>query len=82
VLKELQINKEACNHCKTCKDVCYVDVIRWDEEKRIPYAAYPIDCTVCCICEAVCPQEALIVIPAWENKYYPKSYSTQQKGAK
>jgi NAD-dependent dihydropyrimidine dehydrogenase PreA subunit len=80
MLKELKIDIEACSHCKSCTDVCYVDVIRWDEGKRIPYAAYPLDCTVCCICEAACPKHAITVVPAWENKYYPKSISTG-KGA-
>jgi NAD-dependent dihydropyrimidine dehydrogenase PreA subunit len=79
VLKELKIDMDACNHCKTCADVCYVDVIGWDETKRIPYAKYPLDCKVCCICEAACPQHAITVIPAWENKYYPKTLSTQKE---
>lgn len=77
MLNELRINMEACNHCGTCADVCFTNVIGWDEEKKIPYGKYPLDCQICCICEAVCPQKAITVVPDWNKKYYPKTISTQ-----
>lgn len=78
MIKELKIDTEKCNHCKACTYVCFTNVIGWDEENRIPYAKYAVDCQVCCICEAACPQKAITVIPDWDNKYYPSYISTMR----
>ena len=75
MLKELKINPETCIHCGICRDVCFTDVIRWDEDKKIPYGKYPQDCQLCCICEAACPKHAIEVIPDWKKKYYPDCLS-------
>lgn len=71
MLKELKIDLNLCVHCGICKDVCFTDVIRWDEEKRIPVGIYKEDCQLCCICEAACPKQAITVVPDWSLKYYP-----------
>lgn len=82
MLKELKVDMDKCVHCKICVDVCFVNVIGWDGEKEIPYGRYPLDCQVCCICEAACPQKAITVIPNWDNKYYPSYISTQWRDVK
>ncbi len=76
MLKELRVDPDKCTHCKTCAYVCFTNVIEWDEEGEIPYAKYPLDCQVCCICEAACPEGALTVIPDWSKKYFPRYIST------
>lgn len=76
MLKELKVDQTKCTHCKTCLDVCFKNVIEWDEEKRIPYGKYPLDCQICCICERTCPAGAIEVIPDWDAKYYPRYVST------
>lgn len=76
MLKELKVDESRCTHCKTCLDVCFKNVIEWDEEKNKPYGKYPLDCQVCCICEAACPAKAIEVIPDWDAKYYPRYVST------
>ena len=49
-----------------------------DFENQKPYAKYPLDCQVCCICEAACPEKALEVVPDWSKKYYPSYISTMR----
>ena len=43
MLKELKVDMSKCVHCKQCLDVCFKNVIEWDEEKQIPYGKYPLD---------------------------------------
>lgn len=80
MLKELKVDMTKCVHCKVCLDVCFKNVIEWDEEKKIPFGKYPLDCQICCICEAACPQKAIEVIPDWDAKYYPRYVSTLKGG--
>ena len=75
MLKELKVDTGKCVHCRTCLDVCFKNVIEWDEERGIPYGKYPLDCQICCICESACPAGAIEVIPDWNQKYYPRYVS-------
>ncbi|MFC2056775.1 ferredoxin family protein [Chloroflexota bacterium] len=52
-----------CNGCKTCVDACPADVIRFDENKGVPYIAYPEDCDFCFLCEDTCPLNCIYVHP-------------------
>jgi len=56
-----KIDNESCTGCKTCYKACFVDVIRWDEEKKRPVAAYPEDCASCMCCVAYCPKDAISI---------------------
>jgi NAD-dependent dihydropyrimidine dehydrogenase PreA subunit len=76
MIKELQVDTEKCTKCKLCVDVCFENVIEWEENESKPYAKYPMDCQACCICETACPVKAITVIPDWSKKYYPKYVST------
>jgi len=62
-VKEIQIDLDACKGCKTCMNVCFVDVIRWDDAEKKPVVAYPEDCVWCLACEAGCPEQCIEVIP-------------------
>ncbi len=62
-VKEIRIDQEVCKGCKMCVGACFVDVIRWDEERKKPIAAYIEDCVWCLACEAACPVNAIEVIP-------------------
>ena len=79
MLKKLSINTEACIRCKTCLDVCFSDVIYWDEATGLPYAKYPEDCQICCVCEDACPKNALTVLPDWTKKHYPRCISEREE---
>ena len=72
----IRIDMDKCTGCKKCYKACYVDVIRWDKERKRPVVKYPEECATCNWCELSCPENAIEVIP--ENpvpypEYYPKS---------
>lgn len=56
-----KIDYNTCNGCKECYDVCPLDIIAWDEEKDMPYVAYPDECQLCFLCQEECPEEAIEV---------------------
>lgn len=61
----LKIDTEACNGCKRCYDICPMDVLGWDAEKKEPTVKYPGDCWFCGSCWLECPKRAIdIVYPA------------------
>ena len=41
----IKVDYDACNGCRMCFKVCYVDVWRYDDEQDMPIVAYPEDCT-------------------------------------
>lgn len=61
-MNAIKIDKNNCTGCKTCYQSCFMDVIRWDEEAKLPIAAYPEDCVDCLYCENSCPSEGIHVI--------------------
>jgi NAD-dependent dihydropyrimidine dehydrogenase PreA subunit len=70
-MHSINIDLEKCTKCKTCLNVCFQDVLRWDDEKGIVRAAYPQDCHACCLCELLCPANAIKVVPDWSDVYWP-----------
>jgi NAD-dependent dihydropyrimidine dehydrogenase PreA subunit len=70
-MTEIKVDYDACNGCKTCFKVCYVDVWRFDDEKDMPIVAYPEDCTACNMCELECPTNAIEVVMDYENRTWP-----------
>ena len=63
-VEKINIDQDACNGCKMCVSACFVDALRWDNEAEKPVAAYPEDCVWCLACEAICPTNAIEVVPA------------------
>lgn len=70
-MNTININMEECNGCKTCYDVCFVNVFRWNGEDDKPIVAYPEDCVECNKCELNCPVDAIEVIPDYKGIYWP-----------
>jgi adenylylsulfate reductase subunit B len=62
-VKEIKIDYDNCQGCKTCMKACFADVIRWDDTDDKPVIAYPEDCVWCLACEAACPVQCIEVIP-------------------
>ena len=56
-----KIDYRLCTGCKICYEVCPLDIIAWDNEKELPYNAYPDECQLCFICQEECPDEAIKV---------------------
>lgn len=56
-----KIDYRLCNGCRECYEACPPDIFGWDEEKQMPTVDYPGECSLCCICEIVCPEVAIDV---------------------
>jgi NAD-dependent dihydropyrimidine dehydrogenase PreA subunit len=52
---------EGCKACRTCFDVCPMDVIRMNEETGLAEIRYPQDCQVCNLCVVFCPEGAITI---------------------
>ena len=61
------IDKEKCNGCGVCADICPTDVFRTAGRKEIPEIKYPEECWHCNACVLDCKQDAItlrIPLPA------------------
>jgi adenylylsulfate reductase subunit B len=54
-----KIISEKCIGCKTCYDICPMDVITWDNETNTPQVTYGEVCWHCGICYMECPKRAI-----------------------
>jgi NAD-dependent dihydropyrimidine dehydrogenase PreA subunit len=78
----IKIDLGKCTGCKKCYNACFVDVFRWDEKSKRPYAKYPEECATCNWCEIQCPVGAIEVVPnnpvkipePYPKTFYRKSY--------
>jgi len=70
-MNSIEINFEACNGCKICYKACFVDVLRWNEDRELPVVAYPEDCVQCNLCELNCPKDAIRVVVDWDKPFPP-----------
>lgn len=59
MLKEL--DEDRCTGCKICVDICPEDVLRFDEDRKKAYVAYPEDCLGCGVCAWFCPLKCIEV---------------------
>jgi len=54
----VKVDKDKCNGCGACKDVCPVNAIKIESEK----AMISNDCVECGACVSQCPREAISMI--------------------
>ena len=73
---KIEFDTDRCVGCKLCYKACFVDVIRWDEEKKRPVFKYVEDCEHCFYCQAVCKPGCIKVIPDFKSD---RSYQTFDK---
>ncbi len=62
-MNAIEIDREACDGCRTCVKACFVNVLRWDPEGRKPLVAHAEDCVHCNMCELNCPRGCIRVEP-------------------
>ncbi|UCF13511.1 MAG: 4Fe-4S binding protein [Thermoplasmatales archaeon] len=63
---EIHIINERCKGCKICVEVCQADVLDIDEKPNTsgynpPCVKTLEDCTICGLCEMLCPDFAIRV---------------------
>ncbi len=56
-----RIDKDTCNGCGLCVEICIMDVLRMNISNNKAYIAYPDDCQLCYQCEIECPAKAIEV---------------------
>lgn len=64
----IQYNPENCIGCKLCYKACFVDVIRWDAEKKQPVFKYVEDCEHCFFCASVCKKNCIEILPNYDSE--------------
>ncbi|BAK46106.1 hypothetical protein CXIVA_01390 [Clostridium sp. SY8519] len=79
---KIEFNPESCIGCQICYKACFVDVIRWDEEKRRPVFQYVEDCEHCEYCEAKCPKGCIRVIPDYSSQSFRQTFNRYSKGSR
>ncbi len=53
------INRERCNGCGICVEICPTDVLRAVNKKEPPEVKYPEECWHCNACVLDCKQSAI-----------------------
>lgn len=72
-MNRIEVDEDLCISCRKCYEVCWMDVIRWNEENDKPLIRYPKDCVECNFCEISCPTEAIKVVIDYERPF-PEPY--------
>lgn len=70
----INFNPENCVGCKMCYKACFIDVIRWDEEKKQPIFKYVEDCEHCNYCEVSCKRGCIQVVPDFDSQKMRQSF--------
>ena len=71
---KIEYNPENCVGCKLCYKACFIDVIRWDEEKKQPIFKYVDECAHCNYCMASCRKGCITVVPDYSSQNYRQSF--------
>ena len=58
-----QIEPQRCTGCELCVLGCPMEVILFDDDKRVAYFTNPNECLVCHNCIRLCPEGAITVTP-------------------
>ena len=70
----IEFDPEKCVGCGLSYKSCFVDVIRWDAEKKRPVFRYVEDCEHCFCCQSVCARGAIEVIPDYTSEHLLQSF--------
>jgi len=65
------IDKDKCESCGKCVDICSEDVFFNSKEKDIPVVSYPEACWYCNMCVEICPFPGAIKLRIPANMMVP-----------
>ena len=71
---KIEFDESKCVGCQICYKACFVDVIRWDAEKKRPVFQYVEDCEHCNYCEVKCAKGAIKVIPDFYSQSFRQTF--------
>ena len=71
---KIQFDPTNCVGCMLCYKACFIDVIRWDQEKKQPAFQYAEDCEHCNYCEISCQRGCIQVIPDFTSQKFRQSF--------
>lgn len=66
-----KIDWNICTGCGICVDLCPLDVLRMDEERKKAFIKYLRDCQACFLCQRDCPEEGAIYITPVRERRIP-----------
>lgn len=76
---KIEFDESKCVGCQICYKACFVDVIRWDAEKRRPIFKYVEGCEHCNYCEVKCAKGAIKVIPDYASQSFRQTFDCYAK---
>jgi len=70
---QVEVLKDRCKQCRFCIDFCPKQVLEESTEFNRKgyhpvYAAHPNECVNCGLCELICPEFAISVVPLEEGE--------------
>ncbi|MCF0142947.1 MAG: 4Fe-4S binding protein [Parasporobacterium sp.] len=71
---KIEYDPTNCVGCQLCWKACFIDVIRWDAEKKQPIFKYVEDCEHCHYCEAMCKKGCIKVLPDFDSQHLRQSF--------
>ncbi len=71
---KILFDESKCVGCQLCYKGCFVDVIRWDAEKKKPVFKYVEDCEHCFICQSLCKKDAITVCPDYASEHFGQHF--------
>ena len=71
---DIEYDPTNCVGCQLCYKACFVDVIRWDAEKKQPIFQYPDECEHCYYCMSVCAKDCIKIMPRLETQSFRQSF--------
>ena len=71
------IDKQRCNGCGACTELCPGDLLAIDEKTKKAYIRDARDCWECFSCVKACPRTAIEIVLPYSLAYYKASLTAR-----